>query len=205
MKIIWNVLIITALTYNVHASLHSFTFNGQVSTIIDNQNDVLGSLIPGDSFSGTFTYSDTPDTEPWPTSGQYNQQATLDLNLGSNTFIYDGNMNIATADGPSSDFFEYWTDESFGDWNMLWYGFEFEDTDQTALSDDSLPTSFNVADYTDPIFRLVGSSTSSGDQFHIVMEVQNISPIPEPSTISMLGLASGIVWIIRRKTNRTSG
>ncbi len=180
MKIFQIALLMTGVVLNIYASQHSFSFNGVVSVVVENENDVLGIINPGDSFTGTFSYADTTDTEPWPTSGQYNQIATLDLTIGGTQFNYDGNMFIAVSDGPSSDYFEYWTNETFDDWDMSWFGFEFEDSNQTALSDDSLPTSYDVTAFTDPIFRLIGSKVSSGDSFHIVMEVQDISSTSEP-------------------------
>ncbi|QBG47675.1 PEP-CTERM sorting domain-containing protein [Verrucomicrobia bacterium S94] len=204
MKIKSIIVSIFVLILNANASLHSFSFSGVVDTVDQNENNTLGIIDSGDLFSGTFSYSDIDDRDSRVGIGNYSQEATLNLTLGSKQIEYDGYIYIRVwNDLISRDGFDFAVDDQFEDWNMGWYGFELIDSTQTTYSDESLPSSFSASDFNNPAFRLDGSTISTGDQFSVNMTVQNISPIPEPSTISMLGLASGIIWTIRRKTNRT--
>ncbi|WP_372796599.1 hypothetical protein [Pontiella sp.] len=179
--------------------IHSFNFSGQVSAVHENESNTLGLLNVGDAFSGSFSYSDVVDSNTSTGQGVYNQQASLSLSLGSQEFDYDGYVYVRAWDNlADKDGFDFAVDDAFGDWSMWWFGFQLIDSTQTAYSDDSLPTSFDVSDFDNPLFRLAGSKLSTGEQFEVEMEVQDISPIPEPSTITLLGIASAIIWKVRK-------
>jgi len=196
----WTVVAsMLAVLFSAHGAMHSFSFNGEVQSIIQNENDTLGNIDVGDSFSGSFSYSDVPDSNSTVGLGGYNQQATLSLTLGENQIDYDGYVYIRAWDNLTGiDGFDFAVDDEFGDWSLWWFGLQLIDSTQTAYNDDSLPTSFDVSDFNNPLFRLDGSRLSTGEQFEVEMEVQDISPIPEPSTITLLGIASAFLWKVRK-------
>ncbi len=189
-----------AMLFSAQGELHSFSFSGQIQTIIQNENFTLRNLGIGDPFSGSFTYSDVPDSNSTVGLGGYNQQATLSLTLGDNQIDYDGYVYIRVWDNlVGKDGFDFAEDNTFGDWSMWWFGFDLADSTQTAYNDDSLPSSFDVSGFDNPAFRLGGSRLSTGEQFEVELEVQDISPIPEPSTLSLLGIASAFIWQVRKQ------
>ncbi len=189
-----------AMQFSTHGEMHSFLFSGQVQTIFQNENDTLGSVDVGDPFSGSFSFSDVPDSNSTVGLGGYNQQATLSLTLGDNQIDHDGYVYIRTWDNlADKDGFDFGVESEFDDWSLWWFGFQLIDTTLTAYDDDSLPSSFDVSDFDNPLFRLDGSRLSTGDQFEVEMEVLDISPIPEPSTFMLLGFGSSIIWKVRKR------
>lgn len=185
---------------NCVAGLYDFNFSGQVTGVIENENDTLGSLETGDVFSGTFSYIDVPDTAPLIGLGEYHQNATISMTLGNNVVEHDGFTYVRIWDGLPNDGFIFGLDDaSTDDWMLYLFGFTLMDNSQSVYSNDSLPTSFDINDFDTLEFDFIGYRQSTGDQFEVRMEVQDISPIPEPSTVSLAGLASAIIWMLRKR------
>lgn len=185
---------------NAHGSLHSFSFSGQVKSVIQNDNNTLGTINFGDYFSGTFSYSDVPDSEPDDGWGSYSQHAIVNLSLGSLNLEHEGRAEIGVIDKAAGwDGFQFIVGETIDDLDMAWFGLELTDSTRAVFNDDSLPTTFDLSDFDIRTFHLDGRRESTREYFSIEMQLQNISPIPEPSTVSLFGLATAFIWTIRKR------
>lgn len=182
-------------------AVYSYSFTGRVDAITQNEDSVLGNLEIGDAFSGSFSYNDISDTEPLVGLGEYHQNATISIALGDHTIDHSGFTYIRIWDDlPAYDSFTFGLDDATsGDWLLYAFGFTLTDNSESVFDSDSLPVSFDISDFDSLEFSFVGERLSSGERAEIYMEIQDISPIPEPSTITLLGIASAIIWKVRKR------
>jgi hypothetical protein len=180
-----------------------FEFSGTIASIDQNDNSILGNLKVGDPFTGSFSYALVPDSNPSDYQGVYHQEASLRLMIGNHDINYvNSHVYFSIGDNHyGKDRFSFAVDAGFGDWEMGFFGFSFEDPSQTAFSSDDIPASLDVSKFAVPLFRLDGSHSPSRDHFSLDLTVLEIRSVPEPSASGLLTFASISSILFRRLRN----
>ncbi len=183
----------------VQATSVEFEFSGFINAVYSNENNALGNVYIAQPFEGWFTYSSVPDQYPTsPSTGHYFQHTSISVALDSQTLSYiDAVVYIRVYDNYSSgDTFSFGVDASQGDFDFTNYGVRFSDSTGTVFIDDSLPMSFDLAQFDDRELTIAGYRTPNGDWFHVTGEVTSLTLVPEPGTVFLFGLAG--VGLLRR-------
>ena len=212
-----SLLFLCCLSYvnPAESSMITQYFEGTMWTIIDNGNYLGGAITTGDTFSGTLTYDLAAiDSNPDPNVGEYVYDKApngITVTINGLTFYsdpantlcmfsilnddtanlgdiieFDSNTNnfpVGPA-GASKSIFIYLNDHSYN-----------------VLSADTLPSSINISDWAQNHFVIM-SGTGDYTEYNFLIDgsISNITPIPIPSAIWLLGLGLvGLVGLKRMK------
>ena len=180
------------LVTNAQADLLTFSFEGSISGVSSNQNEVLGPLAIGDRVTGTFAFeTDVADTNGNAGSGIFPQMTTASLNFPNTNVDTAGATNQAAVSNITTDSFRF---EAVGDteqFNLGLLRLSFFDSFGSVFDSEDLPTSLDFSDFTSASFTLRGSELSSGDGYLVTGSINNLISVPEPSTFApvLCGLA----------------
>lgn len=182
----------------------NFKFSGQINEITENENEALPGISLNQQFNGVMSYSIVPDQSANEEGGAYNQNASISVKLGPETYTYR-DKHVYIRSGINSryygDYFNFAVDASVDEYlNVTWFGIELNDFTCTALSDDSLPVSFDLTKFDSALFKMIGTrkdpSTDHFNRFIVTGTLNEITPVPEPSMLLLFGLG-GI--LLRKK------
>jgi hypothetical protein len=152
----------------------------------------------GDLITGTYTYdTDTPDSSPiedYAAYWYYDARGSISLSVKGVEFKTDPasvNYRIAISDGYQSR--DRYSVRSINNLPLLsgivveevyWV---LEDSRQTAISSDALPTEAPILDDW-PFNQLVIHGPSRGESFGIMGHVTSVWVVPEPAAVLLLSL-----------------
>ena len=180
----------------------TFSYEGIIDTIDYNYNDAIPGLHLGQQFSGWFQYEIIPDQYAESYLGRYNQDASIVFDLGDfnisylDDFVYirvlDGNTGSSSY--PDRDEFDFAVDGLHGDYSFGNFGLELIDNSEEVFYSDALPTWLNLSELDEPRFLLIGNK--SGDAFNAEGYLTELTLVPEPGTVLLLGL--GVLGVFGR-------
>lgn len=192
----------------VQADLVTYTFTGEL-TLVD--PGIASEFSVGEIVTGTYTFeTTTPDSDPLPTFGEYNNAITaFSANIGGDYPLSGGTSNDIKI--RNNDPIDAYSLNVFNPTSALVNGLGLElfsislgDSNATLFDSDALPTTvpdlsqlesnvtFNVT-----FFTVGGSAPLETLEF----ELTSLEQIPEPSSVALalLTLSSVAVAIRRRK------
>ena len=181
------LLVVVCLSYACYGQVIEYEFSGFIDTIDDNQNNVLPGLTINQPFEGTFSYSIVPDQSSLSRLGRYNQDASISVSLDNFTLSYlDDFVYFSVSDqiSPGEDRFSFMVDGQQGDYNFTLFGVRLIDSTRQAFTDDSLPLSLDLNDFTSNKLHIVGYKEAN--LFQIEGTITSLTLVPEPATMSLL-------------------
>lgn len=199
------IIIFSGVTLNSKSAagqVLTFSYEGIIDTINDNENDAIPGLHLGQEFHGWFQYEIVPDQDSSIYHGEYNQDTSIAVTLDDLTisylddFVYVRVYNIG-AGSPSNDAFSFAVDGGEVDYNFTYFGIELEDSTDTVFDSDALPISFDLTQFDSTRFKLHGYKLPNWDWFSAEGQLTSLVQIPEPGTILLLGF--GAVMLGKRK------
>jgi hypothetical protein len=202
-----------------NASLISYEFTGELSTITDEYNHLTNQFEIGNTFFGSFSYlteeAEAPSTASDPTTAIYS--AVLDFKVNINGYTFNGN-SLESLPG----YLQIWDDrvisssvvDAFSVSSPLDYTppitgmgdgvvvaqstlnlFDF--THSTSILGTNIPNTVNFTSYASRSISVVQLNATTNEAFHLNGVVTSLSAVsvPEPSTLAifalgMIGLAS---------------
>lgn len=177
---------------SANAVLFEYEFEGDITYAFDNSGTIDFSSTS--TYFGTLSYetSGASDTTWDPTWGNYDGVIQeFNVTIGTSTFsLSSSGTNYIKVIDRSWDHLDFYADllgpSAIG---TQMAGLELSDQSGTALSSDALPTSIDFSDFNSPRRLILGNSDSdffmNGSN---LTKFQPVSPVPEPSTIVLMGL-----------------
>ena len=176
-----------------------------ITATVDYVYDPLGLSLGvevGDVLTSVLQYDLTvPDDEPDPYTGWYYSMPPGDTFINVNkdgasffeTTIQSGCTVVNIEDWDFVNFFGDGdtTPSLMAHADLIWFEVNLGDTDGTAFSDDSLPTSFNLADFEEATLILTAQSADDlyfQDVYAIDATITRITPVPESSVFVLLAM-----------------
>ena len=209
-KLICAVTILTVSSTSQHAAAEivQYAYTGEISSITLNQNNVLGDLQIGDPFDGIFEFDlSVPDVFPDnPTTGSYDQDGLMTVNLPAISLDYSGHLFVFVFnDGLSGDRFAIVADNSFDDFNVSSFGVTLTDSTASAFDSDALPSLLQLLDFDGREFKLIGSRLSTGDSFSMTGVITSLTIVPTPGTVVVALALFGGAGLRRRRRRSVRG
>lgn len=135
----------------------SFSFVAEIEDGFLNGNSALGDISVGDLISGTFEYTIILDQNPSVSLGEYTQNTSISVEIGSATIdhISDTVFIRARNNERGVDLFDFRTDGPSVNFSGG-LGFLLSDSSQEVFNDDSLPVLFEITEFDDPSFSIFG-------------------------------------------------
>ena len=189
----------------VTAALFAFEFTGLSRNVRLNENDVLTGFGGSQPVSGSFCFGNSPNIGS-TTTGFYEQNADLTLLAGSTELSFLGapiNMRVGNDVRRGGwDSYEYWINETVGEWEFEVFGLFLEDSTATALSSIGVPSALNLEDYDSHYFEFRGRHIPSDSMVDMTIHLTSITSVPEPN-IGYCLILVGTFYLTKRK-GRTS-
>lgn len=197
-------------TYSTYGSCNSWNFTDQsTSSFFD------GLVISvGDQFTGSFSYNANALLSGISSDGyqavylQSIYNSTLSSNIFSlpmNTLSSTGNGDYSVVNGRYG-WDSFYVASYFS--NPSWFtGIIFNpmDHDGTVFSDFTAPSELELSDFESPYFSMFFLRKSDGDQLQIrgtLSSISTIAPVPEPSTILLLGAGLAGIGLYERRQRK---
>lgn len=188
---IWIIVLAVSIfsSLPVMAVTVEIEFSGYIDTITSNPGNVLGSLVLGQAFSGLLSYSDVPDQNPGDdTYGIYHQDASISVDLGTQTLSYIDDFVYIRTINDTSDEFSFAVDGGEVDFNFTYFGISLVDSTGSVYDDASLPMEFDLLDFDSRRLRIYGYTLPNFHWFEVDGEITHIAVVPEPCTVLFFGL-----------------
>ena len=209
-KIIMGFYLVSALgVSNIRAEIIAINLTAEITGLEDPCALLNGQLAAGDIITGSYTYnSDTPDTNPLSTVGDYwHYSAPYGIVLSAGGFVFQTDPDNVTfhVGIANNDYvgglYDCYALRSFS--NLLLSNdapvdiimFYLEDPSANALSSDALPTIAPVLEDWDIHYLTISGKTKAGT-YHINAEITEI--VPEPTTVLLLGFG-GLVLMRKQR------
>lgn len=196
-----------------HATILTFSFQGQVSGVLDDNSGTFGANFSvGDPVNGFWTFDTAATQNPVPPSFSF-YDATFSATISGKTFSGVAEYRIFD-NGPGGDGFSVineigtYSSPALGPLVPSTFFVQFLGMPTTTLSDQSIVTNpaalFPLYDpnYAPHGLRLNGRDGSFG---LLNFTIDSVNPVPEPTTAMLLLTGLGImVWVTRRSTPASS-
>lgn len=216
MKMIWSLFFLLTLAFSTHAMPLTFTYTGVVRSI---EGSVPGGIQVGDTFTLSYTFNSlASDSDASASQGRYMSDGVpfgLSVLIRGETFFQTGTdieINRLSKNDPTLDKFEVEgredklpdanVDEI--DWDVFlakdFFLNNFGDADGLPLSPFD-PSSFIPASFGGDgvLSNRLEIEFDENDDFRIVGEVTAAAPVPEPATLTLLGIGFAGLAGLRRK------
>ena len=195
------LLVVVCLSYACYGEIIEYEFSGFIDTIGDNENNVLPGLTIDQPFEGRFSYSIIPDQDSDPGVGRYDQDVSISVSLDNFTLsILDDPVYFDITNGISSgeDIFYLGGQARRGDYYYTNFWVSLIDSTRQAFTDDSLPLSLDINDFTSSKLGISGFKDPQRDFFSIEGTITSLTLVPEPATMSLL-FGGLLLMNVRRK------
>lgn len=186
-------LLIGLLAPVASAEVMTYFFEGEVTSVALNQNNVIPGLAVNDEFTGSVTFE---------SSGWNNTNGTVQVNLNGVDLFFTGDSIYGGVQlNPSTNQYEIRIQGDTGgditgsNFSAFNFGPDLEDANGSAGITDLFPTSINPNELEINIFTLGGSYIPTGDMLNAQGRVTYFStnPIPEPQTFGLIALMGGLL------------
>jgi len=202
-RILWlyGVLLSFLFLGSANATVLTFTFAGNLTQVP--LDEVFGDLAPGDGFVGSFSFdTSAADLIPAdPATGSFAWSAPFGMNvdIGAHNFTTSGSLSIGVLNSLVDQYTILATSAS-GDLTLELF---LQDSTGSAFSNDSLPSSLQLADFDQREFHLNGTFDSGQVQADGQVTTLTVPNAPEPSTaaLALTGLILPFIW---KRFQRTS-
>ena len=199
------------LASSSHAAPIGFALSGTISEVNDLGNIFGGQFAVGMPFTGMISYDPATltDSNPDPATGRYEDdpiqgQIELTMQVAGESFStnpLEFGVGLVLDNGPAGDRFSLNTNPNQISSSIPINSIEMVllSSSNSVLSDDSLPTTLDLADW-DQTRYLAFSSVSFPDIGIVFGEIASITaiPAPEPGTGILIALGTGLAALRRR-------
>jgi hypothetical protein len=176
----------------------TYYFEGTITSVNNNENNVIPGLQVGDSFTGCTTFDET---------GWHASVGKVFASINGVDLLFDGNAifgEVAVTPGSLYDIRiaadsvtgGLSSDSTFSAGN---FGFDLVDTDGSAGHNSPFPTTLNLAEFEDNVFKISGRYIPTGEDVSALGELSYFSQIPVPEPASGVVLLAGCAALIRRR------
>lgn len=193
----------------------TYSFTGEITTIMTNQNNVVPNLDLGDSFSGFLTIN-SPELNNTPT-GNFNMAdfnppsgttAVLFAELNGLDLLFDVPPVFGGAMvGPRFYTFSLSGDSSgVGGPTTTFAAFNFGvnslvDTDGSAGITELFPDTLDLSEFELNVFSISGTHVPTGNGISLEGELTSFTAVPEPSGFGIVGMC--VLLLSRRRYRQT--
>ncbi len=201
---VWAVSLVILLAANgtTQAALMAYEFSGVIQSVVDDDNQLAGTISLGDPFSGRYIFeTTTPDSDPDVNHGWYvSSAASLTVLVGQATLPAPGPSCSIIVDNPPS-----------GPDELHLYGVRFSSeigpiSEMDVIFHGGMPTLFDTDAL--PVGPLILSSFAGGwlqvfgstevAWYKFSGTITELAVVPEPST-ALVSLAATVGLLIRRR------
>ena len=210
LMIIWFAFNLT-LTANADATLVNVNISGNLTSVLDVDSLLDGSILVGGAFSGSFSYdSSLADTVSDPTvfsSGGLSSSITSVMTVGNYTFqASSGTSDLQNQSTDTLHFLLPYTSNPFIDLGSnpgRAIFLNFSDNSGTVFFDDVLPSNLNLNNFSSNSITFFGDSGPGNPLFSAGGTITSISTpstsIPEPGTLALFVIGLAGLGFMRRK------
>lgn len=198
-------LLLPAAAPDASAAVVRYVWNGTVTDLDSNEDNVLGTVTNGQSISGTFFY-DTEDVSIG--NNTYPQRAQITARLGTTNLRFFGDDVFILVDPPtySGDRFQFLVDPprtvkiDSGPLNYEAFNLDFVDPTGAALSSNDPPQRMLSQLFSAKAFRIRGAHATNGDEFNVGGVVTSFRRVATPGDVGFDGRRD----IVLRKGKNTT-
>ena len=183
---LWLVLAASLVSFDANAALVTYRFDGFVTEISTNENEIIPNLEIGDGFSGFTTFE---------SNGYNGTDGIVFIVINGLDLLFDGPSIFGNAEAVFNTSYSIRiagdTGGDIGDstFSAFNFGPDLEDTDGSAGHNVMFPNELNLGEFEENIFRIQGTYRPTGDQISLIGQLNTFSIVPEPSSAVLAGLA----------------
>lgn len=185
----WVVIVLFMFPTSGMANTVEFEFSGYINEISANENGALGNVYINQPFEGWFTYSSVADQRTHPAYGNYHQDASISVTLGTETINYFNDHIYIRVCNSDEDAFSFGVDNRQGDFGFTSYGVKLSDSQNVVFDSDDLPMSLDLNMFDSAIFKIAGYKYPDQDWFNVSGEITSLTPVPESATIMVFAFS----------------
>ncbi len=194
----------------------TYSFTGEITSILTNQNNVVPNLDLGDSFSGFLTI-DSPELNNTPMGGfnmaNFNPPSGTTAVLFTEINGLDLNFDVppvfgTAAVGPGLFVFDLVGDSSGGGaiatTTFAAFNFGVEglvDSDGSAGITELFPDTLDLSEFEVNIFAISGIHVPTGNLISLEGELNTFTAVPEPSAFGIVGMC--VLCLSQRRHRQT--
>ncbi len=204
-----SLVLLSVLPASSYAEIVTINLTAEISEIEDGGQIFTGLLNIGDLITGSYSYdSDTPDSNPAETVGQYwYSEPGYGITLTSEGFVFQtdpANVDFLLETGNNTNGTDNYLIRSYNNLPLSngipvdHIAFELIDNTATALSSDTLPlTAPDLGDW--DLVEIWDINIFFNRNLHLLVKanVTSAELVPEPATLLLFGL--GAVMLRKRK------
>lgn len=146
-----------------------YRYDGVVTVVDTNENNVLPTVVPGSTLTGSLWFDDTvADTSTLPSFGEYHQPAFVDATINGTYYSFHGETVYIRVSDAATDAFSVAADAFFPSpvstptgFSYVNFGPRLTDTTGAALISDDLPLNARRDQFTSGAWKFIGQQNDN--------------------------------------------